>query len=93
MSIRRFQEENEVKIFVGSIHAAGVGITLTASSHVVFLEYDWTPGVMVQAEDRVHRIGQEAPVLIQYLLFENSLDFQIAQINIEKAKLIEKALG
>lgn len=57
-SVDRFQNDESVKVFVGSITAAGVGITLTASSQVVFLALDWVPGNMQQAEDRCVAEGQ-----------------------------------
>ena len=79
-------------VFVGSIQAAGLGITLTAASHVVFAELDWVPGNMSQAEDRCHRIGQTDSVLVQHLVLEGSLDAEIANRLVEKQAVIDKAL-
>ncbi len=87
-----FQNDHETKVFIGQTMAAGVGITLTAASHVIFVELDWTPGVMSQAEDRCHRIGQKNSVLVQHLAFENSLDVNIAKALIRKQSIITKAL-
>ena len=51
-----------------------LGLTLTSASLVVFAELYWNPGVLLQAEDRVHRIGQQNSVLVQYLLGNGTFD-------------------
>lgn len=67
------------RIFIGSILASGVGITLTRAHTLVFAELDWVPGNVTQAEDRVHRIGQTMPVLIQHLVVDESLDARLVE--------------
>ena len=79
-------------MFLGSIQAAGVGITLTAAQCMVFGELDWTPGNMLQAEDRIHRIGQKWNALIQQLVFDGSLDAKMAETLVRKMEIIEQAL-
>ncbi|CAH2036084.1 unnamed protein product [Thlaspi arvense] len=69
-----FQGNDEIKAAVLSIRAAGVGITLTAASTVIFAELAWTPGDLIQAEDRAHRIGQVSSVNIHYLLANDTVD-------------------
>jgi len=91
-AVDRFQADPDTKVFLGSIGAAGVGITLTASSHVIFAELDWVPGNMSQAEDRCHRIGQSESVLVQHLVLEGSLDADMARRLVEKQEVIEQAL-
>lgn len=91
-AVQAFQNDPKVHLFVGSMHAAGEGLTLTASSHVVFAELDWTPGVIDQAADRAHRITQTRSVLIQHLVLEGSLDAYIAAMLVEKQQIIEQAL-
>jgi SWI/SNF-related matrix-associated actin-dependent regulator 1 of chromatin subfamily A len=91
-AVDRFQKDPAIKLFIGSITAAGVGITLTASSHVVFAEHSWVPGEMAQASDRCHRIGQLESVLIQYLVVEGSLDATMAKRIVEKQVVIDRAL-
>jgi len=91
-SVDDFQSKKDVKLFVGSIHAAGVGITLTAASHVIFAELDWVPANITQAEDRLHRIGQTGSVLVQHLVFDGSLDSKMAKTLVDKQAVIDSAL-
>ncbi|KAJ1481987.1 P-loop containing nucleoside triphosphate hydrolase protein, partial [Baffinella frigidus] len=72
--VEAFQTDPDIKVAVLGITAAGTGLTLTAASTVVFAELHWTPGLLVQAEDRVHRIGQRAAVNVHYLLARGSVD-------------------
>lgn len=74
--VQRFQA-GDIDVLIGQIVAAGVGLTLTRSSDVLFVETDWTPAGIVQAEDRVHRIGQTAHVQITTLIAERTLDAKI----------------
>lgn len=92
VSVDRFQNDPKVQVFVGSIMASGVGITLTKSSHVVFAELDWVPGNVTQAEDRCHRISQINSVLVQHLVLEGSVDSRMAKILIKKQAVIDAAL-
>lgn len=92
-AVDRFQNDADCKVFVGTIRAAGVGLTLTAASVVVFAELDWTPGAVTQAEDRVHRIGQDRSVLVQHIVIDGSIDAKIAKVLLEKQNVIDRALS
>jgi len=92
-AVDRFQTDPAVGLFVGNIQAAGVGLTLTASSHVIFAELDWVPGNMDQASDRCHRIGAVGDsVLIQYLVLGGSIDAAMAKALAAKADTIDSVL-
>nr|XP_033331224.1 SWI/SNF-related matrix-associated actin-dependent regulator of chromatin subfamily A-like protein 1 isoform X2 [Megalopta genalis] len=72
--VDKFQSRDDYLAAVLSITSANAGITLTAAQLVVFAELFWNPGVLCQAEDRVHRIGQDDNVLIQYLVAKQTAD-------------------
>lgn len=91
-SVDRFQDDPKCKLFIGAITVA-VGYTLTAGDYCLIIEEDWRPGVVSQAEDRLHRIGQKKSVLIQHLCFDGSLDAHMVTKIIEKQAIIEAALG
>jgi SWI/SNF-related matrix-associated actin-dependent regulator 1 of chromatin subfamily A len=92
LAVARFQSDPSVRVFLGSILAAGTGITLTSASTVVFAELDWVPGNMAQAEDRCHRVGQLNPVTVQMLVVDGSIDALIARKLAEKHELITETM-
>lgn len=58
--VKKFQEDPKCKVFFGGFKSAGVGITLTAASNVILIDFPWTPADREQAIDRAHRIGNTA---------------------------------
>lgn len=72
--VTEFQEQGKYRVAILSIKAAGVGLNITVSSHVFFLEFDWSPAVNVQAEDRTHRRGQTRDCIVVYVLLPNTTD-------------------
>lgn len=92
-NVDRFQEVPECKIAVLGIKAAGVGITLTASSTVVMVELPWTPGDLSQLEDRCHRIGQTDSVNVYHLVLKDSIDVSMAKLLIEKQEIADALLN
>lgn len=79
-AIDSFQNNPKTDIIICSIKAAGVGLTLTASSNVAFVEFPWTYADCVQCEDRTHRIGQKDSVTCYYFLGKNTIDEKVYQI-------------
>lgn len=92
-AVRNFQENDKIKLFLGNLKAASEGLTLTAASHTCFIEFPWSPGTLIQAEDRVHRIGQKADsVNAWYLVGKDTIDEQIMQLIESKAIILEAVL-
>lgn len=92
--VEKFQTNPKIKLFIGQIKSAGVGLTLTQSRAVAFLEFGTTAPGMEQAEDRVHRIGQKADsVLAYYLTMENSIDEQIMEVLNRRNKDLKRVMN
>lgn len=85
-------QAGELDICLCNIRAAGVGLTLTKAAHVVFVEFDWVPSKMLQAEDRANRIGQTKVVVVHILAMRDSLDCRMAQLVAQKADLARSVL-
>lgn len=78
------------RVILGNIEAAGVGITLTSATMVLFFEYSWVPGINNQARDRVHRFGLDHKVRCIYLSYRNSIDARVLSMVLQKQKTLGK---
>jgi SWI/SNF-related matrix-associated actin-dependent regulator 1 of chromatin subfamily A len=92
-SVDSFQENDKVKVFVGNIKAAGVGLTLTAAEAVIMNDLSFLPSDHAQAEDRAYRYGQKNNVLVYYPIFENTIEGIIYDILNNKKQVIATVMG
>jgi SNF2 family DNA or RNA helicase len=92
-SVDEFQNNDKIKVFIGNIRAAGVGITLTAANFIIFNSFDWVPGNNEQAEDRAYRIGQKNNVTVKYQLFLNTISMRIWWTLQRKKNIIDTIMG
>lgn len=90
--VDRFQTDPGCKVFLASIQAGGVGITLTAATVAVFLDLYWTPAINAQAEDRLHRIGQHNPVTIYSIEAEETIEAWILSLLDEKRQIFNELI-
>ncbi len=92
--IDRFQQaDGSAPIFILSLKAGGVGMNLTAASHVVHFDRWWNPAVENQATDRAHRIGQTRTVQVHKFVVAGTLEERIDQMIEEKTELAEQIIG
>lgn len=82
-----------VDVFLGSLRAAGVGLTLTRASALVMVEADWVPSVNEQAEARIHRLTQKDICRVFYLVVPDSLDEMVLRVVQRKQRNIKKVLA
>ena len=92
-SVDQFQENDKIKVFVGNLKAAGVGITLTKAEAVVMNDLSFVPSDHSQAEDRAYRYGQKSNVSVFYPIFENSIEGIIYDILSQKKNIFETVMG
>jgi len=92
-SVDSFQNNPKVKVFIGNIKSAGVAITLTEATVVVFNSFDWVTGNNEQAEDRCFRIGQKNDVNVYYQLFVDTISTRMWHMLKHKKEVINIILG
>lgn len=92
-AVNRFKNDPSIKLFIGNMNSAGTTITLTNSHTVVFAEMSWVPDEHLQAEDRCHRIGQQYPVNIIYLLLDDPLDKRLLNVVTSKEEEFRMTMG
>jgi len=91
--VRRFQEDERVPFFVISLKAGGMGLNLTAASHVVHFDRWWNPAVENQATDRAFRIGQTKNVQVHKFLCIGTLEEKIDEMIERKKDIAERVVG
>jgi hypothetical protein len=91
-NIDAFVDDDDVEVAICSLTAAGTGLNLQVASNVVLAELSWTNAEQTQAIDRVHRIGQTAPVTAWRIIAAQTIDAKIAELIDSKAGLAARAL-
>ena len=86
-------QNGHAQLIICSIKAAGIGLTLTASSNVAFIEFPWTYADCCQCEDRAHRIGQKDNVTCYYLLGRNTIDHVLYAIIHKKKSIANRIMA
>lgn len=91
-SVDMFQNDPAIRVFAGNLQAAGIGVSLTAATQVVFVDYSFVPAEHLQAEDRPYRIGQRNAVTVTYLSAMGTLDEEIERLLAQKLGVVAQAI-
>ena len=91
--VEKFQNNDDIQVFLLSLKAGGTGLNLTKASYVFLLDPWWNPAAEAQAYDRAHRIGQQNKVFVYKFISRNSIEEKILRLQEEKLKLSESMLG
>jgi SNF2 family DNA or RNA helicase len=90
--VKDFQSDEDLKIFLLSLKAGGVGINLTAADYVVLFDPWWNPAAERQAVDRAHRMGQKRPVIVYKFITRGTIEEKILALQHKKHKLVGSLL-
>nr|WP_317127455.1 SNF2-related protein [Hymenobacter metallilatus] len=88
LEVARFQETEELRVFLISLKAGGVGLNLTAADYVFILDPWWNPAVEAQAVDRAHRIGQQRTVFTYKFITRGTVEEKILALQNKKIQLV-----
>jgi hypothetical protein len=91
-AVDRFQKEDRAIVFLISLKAGGVGITLTSADYVLHLDPWWNPAIENQATDRVHRIGQKNKVFVYKFIAQGTIEEKIQLLQNEKKELLGRLI-
>ena len=91
--VTRFQENEDLKVFLISLKAGGVGLNLTAADYVFILDPWWNPAVEAQAVDRAHRIGQQRPVFTYKFITQDTVEEKILALQRRKLALVSELIA
>ena len=92
-AVDQFQDNDKIKVFVGNLKAAGVGITLTAGEACIMNDLSFVPSDHSQAEDRSYRYGQKNTVSVYYPIFDNTIEGIIYDMLNNKKNVFETVMG
>ena len=92
-NIEKFQNDDEVKYFVGTPATGGYGITLTAASNMIYYSNGYDLEKRLQSQDRIHRIGQKKPVTYIDLIAEDTVDNRIVKALRKKINIASEVMG
>lgn len=87
-----FQHDPNIRVMVGNIKAAGVGLNMTKANAVAMVELAWTPDLHIQAEDRAWRLGQEKEVDVFYPIAAGTIEEKLCQLLQDKQEILEGIL-
>lgn len=90
--VEEFQTDPDVKVFLISLKAGGLGLNLTAAEYVFLLDPWWNPAVEAQAIDRAHRVGQTRSVFAYRLICRDSVEEKILDLQKQKRELADAIL-